>query len=231
MGDQNWEQYMDESWIGSLFIWGVVEFMQWLRKRPFPNRMRAPAVAFAVSGGLMQVGFSPQTQNPLASFVVGLIISAVVAAMLYGLRVLIADFWRAVKSNLSQQVHNKLGQAKISNALVNEKEEALYAQAASEIAMGDIRPGLWAKASAVADGDEKKTHARYIGFRVEQLQLQLSAANAMPRSSPTHHEGISTSEEEGPPTPETHVCCPDCRYYIPRESRVCRHCGCKLIPQ
>lgn len=33
------------------------------------------------------------------------------------------------------------------------------------------------------------------------------------------------------PTPETHVKCPDCAELVKREARVCKHCGCKLIPQ
>lgn len=38
-------------------------------------------------------------------------------------------------------------------------------------------------------------------------------------------------EEEGKPTPNTHVKCPDCRELVLREAKVCKHCGCKLIPQ
>ena len=33
------------------------------------------------------------------------------------------------------------------------------------------------------------------------------------------------------PTPETHVKCPDCKELVRKEARVCKHCGCKLIPQ
>lgn len=33
------------------------------------------------------------------------------------------------------------------------------------------------------------------------------------------------------PHPDTHVRCPDCREFVLREARVCKHCGCKLIPQ
>lgn len=33
------------------------------------------------------------------------------------------------------------------------------------------------------------------------------------------------------PTPDTHVKCPDCAELVRREARVCRHCGCRLIPQ
>lgn len=33
------------------------------------------------------------------------------------------------------------------------------------------------------------------------------------------------------PTPATHVKCPDCAELIRAEARVCKHCGCKLVPQ
>lgn len=33
------------------------------------------------------------------------------------------------------------------------------------------------------------------------------------------------------PSPSTHIICPDCRSYIPKEARVCRYCGCRLVPQ
>jgi len=32
-------------------------------------------------------------------------------------------------------------------------------------------------------------------------------------------------------TPATHVKCPDCAELVRREARVCKHCGCKLVPQ
>lgn len=38
-----------------------------------------------------------------------------------------------------------------------------------------------------------------------------------------------TPESIGP-TPETHVKCPDCRELVLKDARVCKHCGCKLIP-
>lgn len=120
-------------------------------------------------------------------------------------------------------LRNKFSQAKISRAVANAEEEVLYAQAASEVAEGDIRPGLWAKATAASDGDEQKARARYIGLRVEQLQIQLSAAKEIVR--------IPMPEQEGTPTPDTHVRCPGCRSIIRRESRICSYCGCKLIPQ
>ena len=33
------------------------------------------------------------------------------------------------------------------------------------------------------------------------------------------------------PSPDTHVKCPDCAELVKREAKICKHCGCKLIPQ
>lgn len=41
----------------------------------------------------------------------------------------------------------------------------------------------------------------------------------------------STVTGIAPPTPETHVKCPDCREFVLRDAKVCKHCGCKLVPQ
>lgn len=32
-------------------------------------------------------------------------------------------------------------------------------------------------------------------------------------------------------SPATHVKCPDCREFVMRDARVCKHCGCRLVPQ
>ena len=37
--------------------------------------------------------------------------------------------------------------------------------------------------------------------------------------------------ENAPPTPETHVRCPDCKELVRKEANKCKHCGSKLIPQ
>ena len=91
-------------------------------------------------------------------------------------------------------IRSKLGQAKISRALANAQEEALFAQAANEVVAGDIRPGLWAKAVAAADGDERRARARYISLRVEQLQLQVSAAEEVARLAAAPHPGHPAAE-------------------------------------
>ncbi len=32
-------------------------------------------------------------------------------------------------------------------------------------------------------------------------------------------------------TPQTHVKCPDCKEFVLKEASVCKHCGCRLVPQ
>lgn len=34
----------------------------------------------------------------------------------------------------------------------------------------------------------------------------------------------------GAPNPRTHVKCPDCAELVLAEARVCKHCGCRLVP-
>lgn len=41
----------------------------------------------------------------------------------------------------------------------------------------------------------------------------------------------SGSPAEIGPTPDTHVKCPDCAELVLRQAKVCKHCGCKLVPQ
>ena len=51
-------------------------------------------------------------------------------------------------------------------------EEQLYAQAAEEVASGQIRQGLWAKALAESDGDETAAKGRYLKLRVEIMRAE-----------------------------------------------------------
>lgn len=37
--------------------------------------------------------------------------------------------------------------------------------------------------------------------------------------------------EANAPNPKTHIKCPDCKELILKEALVCKHCGCRLIPQ
>ena len=42
---------------------------------------------------------------------------------------------------------------------------------------------------------------------------------------------VSDKTKATGPSPDTHVKCPDCGELVLREAKVCKHCGCKLIPQ
>lgn len=39
------------------------------------------------------------------------------------------------------------------------------------------------------------------------------------------------TRNRGAPRPDTHVMCPDCKELILKDARVCKHCGCKLVPR
>lgn len=41
----------------------------------------------------------------------------------------------------------------------------------------------------------------------------------------------SLKAQPGEPTPETHLRCPDCQELVFKTARVCKHCGCRLVPQ
>ena len=45
------------------------------------------------------------------------------------------------------------------------------------------------------------------------------------------YKGKLDSPIDGVPHPDTHVKCPDCREFILKDASVCKHCGCKLMPQ
>ena len=68
-------------------------------------------------------------------------------------------------------------------------DEQLYLEATQEVDSGTQKPALWAKAMALAEGDEKKAKYRYIALRVEQ------------KSSTS--EKIAPAEPPTSPTPET----------------------------
>lgn len=41
----------------------------------------------------------------------------------------------------------------------------------------------------------------------------------------------SARDDPAMPTAETHVKCPDCAELVRKEAKVCKHCGCRLVPQ
>jgi len=41
----------------------------------------------------------------------------------------------------------------------------------------------------------------------------------------------SARDDPAAPSPRTHIKCPDCAELILKDAKVCKHCGCKLLPQ
>ena len=62
-------------------------------------------------------------------------------------------------------------------------DEQLYLDATQEVDSGTQAPALWAKAMALAEGDEKKAMYRYIALRVEQASEEGKTPKVEPSSS------------------------------------------------
>ena len=77
-------------------------------------------------------------------------------------------------------------------------EEQLYAQAAEEVASGQIRQGLWAKALAESDGDETAAKGRYLKLRVEIMRAQAEVTDYVRKQAAKADSGKSP-QSEGPP--------------------------------
>ena len=74
------------------------------------------------------------------------------------------------------------------------EDEELYEHVAGEVARGDVRPGLWAKAFSEAIGDENATRATYLRLRVDQLrEEEREAASA---AALAHEEQQRRLQEE-----------------------------------
>lgn len=55
------------------------------------------------------------------------------------------------------------------------------------------------------------------------------SASEVRQESSTNKTAAASAEPA--PTPETHVKCPDCAELVRKEAKICKHCGCKLVPQ
>ncbi len=58
-------------------------------------------------------------------------------------------------------------------------DEQLYAQVAEELSEGNVKAGLWTKATADADGNENKIKALYIKYRVQSMQDEAKILEAL----------------------------------------------------
>ncbi len=84
---------MDIAWIGLLIVWATVEFVQFIRKRPFPQRMATGAVWGVIFAALAALGGASKEVNTWGFLGIALATFAVGAAVIFGLRLLIAKGW------------------------------------------------------------------------------------------------------------------------------------------
>ncbi len=84
---------MHESWVSMLIVWLVVECIQFLRKKPFPQRMTAGAWFGVIVMTLILVGQAPNEQNTLVVLAISLTISLGGVGIVYGIRLIIAKLW------------------------------------------------------------------------------------------------------------------------------------------
>lgn len=87
---------MDPLWIMFLIIWANMEFVQFLRKKPFPQRMKVAAVWAVVLVSFASLGQANREISSFGFLPVALAINGAMAALLYWLRVGLAHGWRRV---------------------------------------------------------------------------------------------------------------------------------------
>lgn len=89
---------MGETLATLAILWAIVEFVQLIREKPFPQRMVAPAICVAVAGGLMSVGNAPPSDNYFPVFATGVVLYGLAAGILYGVRVGASKLWHQVST-------------------------------------------------------------------------------------------------------------------------------------
>ena len=99
-------------------------------------------------------------------------------------------------------------------------DDALFTQVAKEIVREEIDEGLWAKAFALENGDERKTKAHYMRLRVEQLQRRaLSNADSNASTTTGSLSGRQNFSYKVPshlannPRSPNKLTCPACDFY------------------
>jgi hypothetical protein len=84
---------MDVTWIAMLVVWAFVEFIQFLRKRPFPQRMRTGAYWGVIFAALAALGAASREVSTFGVLAVSLALYGAGAALIYAVRILLAKAW------------------------------------------------------------------------------------------------------------------------------------------
>lgn len=69
------------------------------------------------------------------------------------------------------------------------------------------------------------------GFGWFLLSLLISPLLSLILLAVTPNLAEKAAAEALRPNFDTHVKCPDCAELVLKEAKVCKHCGCKLVPQ
>lgn len=85
---------MDGTWIIMITVWAVVEFIQFLRKRPFPQRMKTGAYWGVALAALSALGSASKDVSTFGFLAVSLLIFGVIAGLICTARILISNKWR-----------------------------------------------------------------------------------------------------------------------------------------
>lgn len=75
-------------------VWAVVEFAQFLRKRPFPQRMRTGAYWGVGFSTLAALGGASTSANTWIFLATSIAIYGVGAAIIYSTRIIFTKIWR-----------------------------------------------------------------------------------------------------------------------------------------
>ena len=95
---------MDNNWIFFILIWAIVEFIQYLRKKPLRQRMKTAAIWATISASLSMIGAissEAYTANPSLSYAVAFGMNAVPALAIYWLRVALSNGWSKLMNRAS----------------------------------------------------------------------------------------------------------------------------------
>jgi hypothetical protein len=87
-------------WFMLVLIWAVVEFIQFMRKRPYPARMRTGAIwgtVFLWMAFLGQMTKKTMDDHYWSGMLTALAMAGAMALVIYGMRILLAKGWARIK--------------------------------------------------------------------------------------------------------------------------------------
>jgi hypothetical protein len=87
---------MDNTWIAMLVVWAIVEFIQFLRKRPFPQRMKTGAYWGVTFSALAALGGASRDVSTFGFLALSLALYGAGAALIYAVRILLAKGWSSL---------------------------------------------------------------------------------------------------------------------------------------